>query len=317
MSLFPNLSLFPNVRFRGPAAFVAVLLLLAACGSDGGTAGAPDGSNDASGSDADSGDESALACAGAGELDPADFVDPTLDTNPFQPLKPGTQWVRGGSTLVGGREVPYQVISTMSDVIRIIDGVPAIAMLDESEDAGEIAQVGIDYMALDKDGNVWLVGGYTEDYEGGEFTNSEDHWLGTADGATIGVQTPAEMTADTPFWCIGGDSEEDPAVGLPVDVGVSDCVEFGCYDDIRIIQEGQTGAPDNEYKYYAPGIGVVRNVPLNASLHQDRFELLNLIELSPDGVAEVSQRVLDVEAHAREVVPEVYGDTPVSTRAAG
>ncbi|MDH3302446.1 MAG: hypothetical protein OES24_18245 [Acidimicrobiia bacterium] len=315
MSLFPHLR--SHLRFRGGAAFVALLLLLTACGGDGGSAGSSDESDQSSDSGADSADESTLACAGAGELDPADFVDPTLDTNTFQPLKPGTQWVRGGSTLVGGREVPYQVISTMSDVIRTIDGVPAIAMLDESEDAGEIAQVGIDYLALDKDGNVWLVGGYTEDYEGGEFTNSEDHWLGTADGATIGVLTPAEMTADTPFWCIGGDSEEDPSVGLPVETGVSDCVEFGCFDDIRIVQEGQAGAPDNEYKYYAPGVGVVRNIPLNASLHQDRFELLNLIELSPEGLIEVSERVLDLEDHAREVVPDVYGDTPVSKRAGG
>lgn len=307
---------FPTHRLRGQAALIAVLLLLAACSGDGGATDSTTGSTETGGG-ADSAAESELACAGAGELDPADFVDPTLDTNPFQPLKPGTQWVRGGSTLVGGREVPYQVISTISDVIRTIDGVPAIAMLDESEDAGEIAQVGIDYMALDSDGNVWLVGGYTEDYEGGEFTNSEDHWLGPTDGATVGVLTPAEMTADTPFWCIGGDSAEEPSVGLPIEVGISDCVTFGCYDDIRVIQEGQAGAPDNEYKYYAPGIGVVRNVPLNASLHQDRFELLNLIELSPDGLDEVSRRVLDLEEHAREVAPEVYGDSPVSTRAQG
>lgn len=300
----------PHSRLGGLAAVAVVSLLFAACGDSGGS----DGSSNAA---ADSPGEAALACAGAGELDPAKFVDPMLDTNPYHPLQPGIQWVRGGSTLVGGREVPYQVISTMSDVIRVIDGVPAVAMLDESEDAGEIAQVGIDYLALDSDGNVWLVGGYTEEFEGGEFTNSEDHWLGAADEATVGVLAPAEVTMSTPFWCIGGDAEEDPSVGLPEEIGVSNCVAFGCFDDIRVVQEGQSGAPDNEIKFYAPGVGVVRNVPLNASLHQDRFELLNLIELSPDGLAEVSQRVLDLEEHARQVAPEIFGDTPLSTRAAG
>lgn len=304
----------PHRPFHRLAAVVAMSLLLATCGGgDGGTADSSGGSAGTSGTDTAA--ESTLACAGAGELDPADFVDPTLDTNPFHPLKPGTQWVRGGSTLVGGREVPYQVISTMSDVTRVIEGVPAIAMLDESEDAGEIAQIGMDYLALDKDGNVWLVGGYTEDYEGGEYTNSEDHWLGAMEGATVGVLAPAEITMSTPFWCIGGDASEDPSVGLPVEVGKQECVAFGCYDDIRVVQEGQSGAPDNEYKYYAPGVGVVRNVPLNASLHQDRFELFNLIELSPEGLAEVSQRVLDLEEHARETAPEVFGGTPESTRA--
>jgi hypothetical protein len=296
-------------------AIAALSVSLAACGSGADSSSATSG--DGSGSGESMAEESSLACAGAGELDPADFVDPTLDTNPYFPLKPGMQWVRGGSTLVGGREVPYQVISTMSDVIRVIDGVPAIAALDESEDAGEIAQVGLDYLALDKDGNVWLVGGYTEDYEGGEFTNTEDHWLGASDGSTVGVLAPVDVTLSTPFWCIGGDSGENPSVGFPVEVGVSDCVSFGCYDEIRVVQEGETGAPDNEHKYYAPGVGVVRNVPLNASLHQDRFELLNLVELSPEGLAEVSQRVLDLEEHARETAPEVFGSTPASTRAGG
>jgi len=307
---------FRNSRFSGLAALVALSILLSACGG-GDTADSSGSSDDSSDSGVDAAVASELACAEAGDLDPADFVDPTLDTNPFHPLKPGLQWVRGGSTLVGGREVPYQVISTMSDVIRIIDGVPAVAMLDESEDAGEIAQVGVDYFALDKDGNVWLIGGYTEEYEGGEFTNSEDHWLGTADGSTVGVLAPADVTATTPFWCIGGDAGEDPSVGLPVEVGISECVAFGCYDDVRVIQEGQTGAPDNEHKYYAPGVGVIRNIPLNASLHQDRFELSNLVELSPEGLAEVSQRVLDLEEHARETAPDVFGGTPTSTRAGG
>lgn len=249
------------------------------------------------------------------EFDPANFVDPTLDTNPFHPLKPGTQWVRGGSTLVGGREVPHQVISTMTDVIREIDGVATIAMLDESTDAGEVAQIGMDYFGLDKDGNVWLLGGYTEEYEGGEYTNTEDAWLGTADGSKIGILAPADVTMATPKWCIGGSPEDDPTVGAAVEIGVSECVEFGCYDDVRIVQEGEIGAPDNEHKYYARGVGVVRNVPLNASLHKDRFELQNFVVLSPEGLAEVSQTVLDLEEHGRATAAEVYGDVPTSQRA--
>jgi hypothetical protein len=92
-------------------------------------------------------------------------------------------------------------------------------------------------------------------------------------------------------------------------------VEFGCYDDVRVIQEGEAGAPDNENKYYAPGVGVVDNVPLDASLHEDRFELQNFVVLSAEGLAEASQTVLDLEAHAREVAPDVYGDAPEAMRA--
>jgi hypothetical protein len=248
------------------------------------------------------------------EFDPANFVDPTSDANAFHPLKPGLQWTYGGTTEVGSRVVPHGIIVTMTDVIRVIDGVPSIAMLDETTDSGEVSQVGVDYLALDKDGNVWLVGGYTEDFEGGQFTNVEETWLGTRDGQKVGILAPAHVEKSTPRWFIGAAPEEAGTVGQPVEVGVRECVKFGCYDNVRVVQEGEVGAPDNENKYYASGVGVIRNIPLDASLHQDRFELLNFIELSPEGLAEASQTVLDLEKHAAETSPEVFGSAAPSRR---
>ena len=249
------------------------------------------------------------------EFDAANFVDPTTSTNEFHPLRPGVQWVRGGTTEVGSRKVPHQVISTMTDVVREIDGVMVVAMLDQSTDSGETAQVGFDWMALDKDGNVWILGGYTEDYEGGEFTNIEDAWLGAESGGDPGILVPGHVDMSTPRWFVGStDADENGSVAEPAEIGISRCVEFGCFDNVLVIREGEYGAIDNELKYYAPGVGVIDNVPHGASLHQDTFQLLNVIELSPEGLAEMSQVVLDLEAHARETAPDVYGSVPPATR---
>jgi hypothetical protein len=248
-------------------------------------------------------------------FDPANFVDPTLDTNPYHPVKPGLQWVRAGTTEVGSRVVPHEIITTMTDVIRVIDGVPTIAMLDESTDSGEVSQQGMDYLALDKDGNVWILGGYTEDFEGGQYTNTESAFLGEGGGASTGILSPAKVDANTPRWFIGKAPDEKASVGQPVEVGVRTCVPFACYDNVRVVQEGNVGAPDNENKYYASGVGVIKNVPLDASLHQDTFDLRNFVELSPQGLAEASQAVLDLEAHARVTSPEVFGSAPPATRA--
>lgn len=301
----PLVSSRPGAAAPAPVRMVwataAIGLLAAAC--TGSPAGAP------APLDVDPNDEGTKIT-----FDAANFVDPRLDTNAFQPLKPGLQWVRGGTTEVGSRVVPHEIITTMTDVIRVIDGVPAIAMLDESTDSSEVSQVGMDYLALDKDGNVWILGGYTEEFEGGQYTNTESAWLGAAD-ATPGILSPAVVTQDTPRWFIGAAPDEKASVGEPVRVGVRECVKFGCFDDVRVVQEGNVGAPDNEDKYYAPGVGVINNIPLDASLHQDTFELLNFFELTPAGLAEASQTVLDLEAHAMETSPEVYGDTPPSTRA--
>ena len=247
-------------------------------------------------------------------FDPANFVDPTLDTNPFHPLRPGLQWVRAGTTEVGSRVVPHEIITTMTDVTRIIDGVPTIVMLDESTDSGEVSQVGMDYLALDKDGNVWILGGYTEDYQGGAYTNLDNAFLGTRNGSKVGILAPMTVDMTTPRWFIGNAPEEKASVGTPVEVGVRYCVTFGCYDNVRVVQEGNVGAPDNENKYYAPGVGVINNIPLDASLHQDTFQLTNFVMLSADGLAEASKTVLDLEAHARKVAKDVFGSAPVGRR---
>lgn len=289
---------------RRGALVTAVGLLLAACGSSG-----------ASKTDQPP-TKGRGACTTAATLDPTNFVDPTLSTNEYHPTRPGMQWVRSGSTEVGQRVVPHEIITTMTDVIREIDGIPTIAMLDEETDAGEVSQNSIDYMALDKEGNVWMLGSYTEEFEGGQYTNVEDAWLGTANGTTVGVLAPKTVTLSTPTWCIGGSEHEDPAVGIPKKVDAHVCVKFGCYDHVRIQTEGPFSAPDNEDKYYAPGVGVIDNIPLDASLHQDRFQLTNLVELSPEGLAEKSQAVLDLEAHARDVTAtKVFGPAPVAQRA--
>lgn len=177
----------------------------------------------------------------------------------------------------------------MTDVVREIDGVTVIAMLDQSTDSGEVAEVGFDYFALDKDGNVWLMGGYTEDFQAGEFTSAGEAWLGAATGGVPGVLMPGEVRADTQRWAIAAvDAAEQPSLGEPVEVGISKCVAFGCFDNVTVIREGEFKAIDNELKYYAPGVGVIFNDPQQESLHQDSFELVNIVELTPAGLAEMS-----------------------------
>ena len=250
------------------------------------------------------------------KFDPANFVDPRTSTNEYHPLRPGMQWIRTGTTEIGSRKVPHQVISTMTDVMRIIDGVPVIAMLDQSTDSGEISQVGFDYFALDKDGNVWIMGGYTEDFEGGVYTDVENAWLGTATGGEPGILMPGVVRMDTPRWFIGrAGPNEDPSVAEPVYIGIDTTVAFGNFQNVIGIREGGINAIDNEIKYYAPGIGVIFNDPKIKSLHQDSFELVNLIELTSEGLAEASQVVLDLEEHARTVAIDVYGSVSKAERA--
>jgi hypothetical protein len=279
-------------------ALTCVTLVLVGCGGDAGGA-----------------DERTVADFDRTEFDAANFVDPTTSTNPWHPLRPGTQWVRQGTTEVGSRAVPHQVISTMTDVIREIDGVPTIAMVDQDTDAGELTQVSIDYFGLDKEGNVWLMGAYQEEYSGGEYTNTADAWLGAAEGHEPGILMPAAPDDSTQPWIITLEEEREGTAGEVVETGASECAEFACYEDVLVIREGEIGRLDNEFKYYAPDVGQILNSPRKDSRHKDRESLINLTELSPEGLDEISALALELEEHARETAPEVFGSAPQSIRA--
>jgi len=281
-----------GVRLQRVAALVVVTLLSSACGGSGSAA-------------------QTVPVPQRTSFDAANFVDPTTSTNQWYPLKPGTQWVVDGTTEVGSRVVPHRVIATITDVVRLIDGVPAVAMFSRSTDSGQIAQLTIDYMALDKDANVWIVGGYTENYEGGVYTNADYTWLGKASGDP-GILMPANPIVSTPRWHIGEPSTDEPSAGEVVAVGAHQCVPFACYDNVLVIREGKVSAIDNEFKFYAPGVGLILNSPRKDSKHKDTEKLVNLTQLSPVGLAEMSAEVMRLEAHARDTMPDVFAHAPAS-----
>jgi hypothetical protein len=310
----PGSTLDASTPRCGPGtALLCIGLLVLGCTEGGGasTSAEQSGSRGPGASGAD--DRGADAFHRA-RFDPADFVDPTTSTNIWFPLRPGMQWVRQGTTDVGSREVPHQVISTMTDVIRQIDGVPAIAMLDQDTDAGEVAEESIDYFGLDEDGNVWLLGGYTADFSNGRFANTSEVWLGSGQGAEPGIQMPSDPTRSTPPWVILLEEGGEGTAAEVVETGRHDCVEFACYDGVLVVREGDIGALDNEFKFYAPDVGQILNSPRKDSKQKDVESLVNLSELSRAGLDEVSDEVLRLEDRGRESDPDVFGTSP-STRA--
>jgi hypothetical protein len=247
-------------------------------------------------------------------FDRANFGHPATGASPWLPLKPGTQWVREGSTLVGDRKVPHQVTVTVTDVYRVIDGVRTVAVLDYEIDAGQISQESLDYMAEDKDGNLWYLGGYTEEYEGGEFVSSVDAWLSGVRGAKFGLLVPAEPRLGSPPWAVAAPDAEERDVAEVVKVGARHCVPFKCFDDVLIVREGKESKPDNEFKYYARGVGQIDNVPRSASRHKDIEQLVNLTQLSPRGLAEACAEALRLDRNATKKARGTFGKSPPAKR---
>lgn len=266
------------------------------------------------------------ACGGGGSDKPAprkasearfdrtNFGDPATGANRYLPLKPGTQWVREGATSVGSRRVPHRVTTTVTDVYRTIDGVRAVAVLDDEVDAGQVAQQSVDWLAEDKDGNVWVLGGYTEQFEGGRYVSALDAWLSGVKGAKAGLLVQADPKAGTPPYAVAQPDAEEGDIAEVIKVGERRCVPFKCFDDVLVVREGKASAPDNEFKYYARGVGQIDNVPRSDSVHKDVEQLINLTQLSPKALGEASTETLRLEKHARTTSPSVFAKFPVGKR---
>ena len=229
--------------------------------------------------------------------------------NPWQPLTPGLQSVARGYVNVGSRRLPHIRVYTVTDVVKVIDGVRSVAILDTDLDGGQVAEQALDFLSIDAHGTVWYRGSYTESYEGGRFLNAEDGWLAGRNGARAGIFMPAHPHVGTPAYYQQQVPGEEATTAQVIKARQTKCVPFRCFKNVVVILEG--GA---EYKYYAPGVGGIRTEPRSSGGPQETEELINVRQLGARGLAEVSAEVLKLDRHARTTMPDAFGAAPAAAR---
>ena len=234
--------------------------------------------------------------------------NPAQGRNQWLPLTPGYQSVREGGVNKGSRRLPHRRVFTVTDVTKVIDGVRTVLVLDQDFDGGELAEQAIDYMAEDTEGNVWYLGSYTEAYEGGQFVNANDAWLAGVDGGVAGVVMMTDPTTDTPKYRQATVPGEGSAEAEVVSTGESVCVPFNCYENVLVIEED-----GSELTYFAPGVGGIKLEPESGD-PQETDALINLTQLSAQGLAELSAEVMALDEHARSEASDVFGDSSPAER---
>jgi len=186
-----------------------------------------------------------------------------------------------------------------------------VVAYDEDYSDGELVEAEIFFVAQDNDGNVWRMGEYPEEYEAGEFVDAPA-WLAGAQDALAGYWMMADPALDTRSYAQGWGPEVDWADrGQVVEVGGQNCVAFGCYENVLVIEEWALDEPDaRQLKYYAPEVGNIR-VGWSGSEDQEQ-EALELVEFGPlsaDALADIRAAALALEERAYEIRSEVFGDT--------
>jgi hypothetical protein len=237
------------------------------------------------------------------------FGSPLGAKNRWFPLTPGNQSLRDGSIIRGSRRLHHQKRLTVTDVVKKIDGVQAVVLLDQDIDAGQNGETALDYLAQDKTGNVWYLGSYTEIYEGGQFVNANDAWLAGTKGAKPGVLMMAAPKKHQKY--IEASIPGRETIHAEVEkVGARKCVPFRCFPKSLVILED-----GSELKFYGRGVGDIGTEPNYSGGEQEKEALVNVIQLSKKGLAEASKEALRLDRHARTAAKSVFGKSEPAKRA--
>lgn len=240
----------------------------------------------------------------------AKFDNSTNIDNEWMPLKPGTQLVFEGETIENGEKVPHRVVINITDLTKVISGVRSVVTWDLDYSADELVEAELAFFAQDNDGNVWRMGEYPEEYDNGKFIDNPT-WIHGFDNALAGIAMQANPKPGTPDYPQGWGPEVDwTDRGLVDKILPEACVPAGCYQNVLVIKE--TSATEKgafQLKFFATGVGNVMVDWTGADQTQETLELVEYNQLSPEQLAEVRTRALELEKSAYEKSKDVYSNT--------
>jgi hypothetical protein len=246
------------------------------------------------------------------DFDPKNFTNPTNIDNKWMPLAPGTRFVYEGTTIEDdGTAVPHKVVINVTDLTKVIGGIRSVATWDLDYSNSELVEAELAFFAQDNDGNIWRMGEYPEEYDGGKFVAAPAWIHGLAD-AHAGIMMKANPQTGTPSYSEGW----APAVGWTdrgkVDqIGQKTVVRAGSYTDVLVIAETSAAeAGAEQLKYYAPGVGNVKVGWRGAKEKtKETLELTRVERLDATAVAALRAEALKMEKSAYTRSKNVYGRT--------
>lgn len=247
------------------------------------------------------------------DISQVSFDNPTEITNQWFPLSPGTMQIYDGLTDEGGRKIPHRIEYYVTDLVKEIAGVQTVVVyiLDYSDE--QLVEAEIAFYAQADDGTVWFMGEYPEVYEDGKMVEAPA-WIPGIRGAQAGIVMQADPQVGLPSYAQGW----GPAVnwtdrGHVVAAGEQTCVPVNCYENVLVIEEFSQSEPDAfQVKSYAAGVGNVRVGWRGEDASREELALVEFRQLTPEEMAQVREKALDLEASAYKTSKEVYDQTKPS-----
>ena len=192
----------------------------------------------------------------------ADFSTPRA--NPYMPLQVGRTVTMLATTISEGETVPELAVRTVIGPGPVIMGAPSITVVDEAFVEGRLVERTLDYFAADAAGNIWYLGEDVENFiydDAGLLTGTDNHsaWMAGVNGAVPGITMPAVLTIGEVLFQEHAPVEEAMDYAELVETGLTIDTTDGQYTDVIKFYEASLADLDlREFKYYAPGVGMIR-----------------------------------------------------------
>lgn len=243
-------------------------------------------------------------------FDYSNFDDPTAIDNEWLPMTPGMRLVFEGTTNEDDELLDHQVTITITDLTKVIDGIETVVSWDLDFSEGALAEAELAFFAQDNDGNVWRMGEHPEEYEDGEVVDAPTWLAGIAD-AKAGISMPGDPALGSLSYSQGwGPAVEFIDRGRVHATNQEACVKLDCYTDVLVIGEFNVEEPGAlQLKHFASGVGNVAVGWSGTDETQEELELVSIERLDAAALVDVREAALELEAHAYDISPDVYGLT--------
>ncbi len=191
------------------------------------------------------------------EVNSSKFTNSTIITNPYFPVTAGKKYIYEGQTHDGLEKIEEQRLNTT----KIILGITCIIVNFKAFLNGILIEEAWDWYAQDNNGNVWYFGEDVNNYHNnGSLKDHAGSWQAGMDGAQAGTIMPANPQTgfayrEEYYFNHAEDRAEITGTGLTV------TIPLGTYTNCIKTRNWTELEPDlNETKFYAPGIGLIKEV---------------------------------------------------------
>jgi hypothetical protein len=202
-------------------------------------------------------------------INPADFT--TQITNPYFSMPVGKKMIHEAEKEEGIERIEILMPGWTKEVM----GVETLVFWDRVYLNGELVEDTRDYLAQDKEGNVWYFGENVDNYVNGELVDHHGAWIGGVDGALPGIWMKAIPKVGDEYRqeYFRGEAED---IGRIDGVGVSAATPAGIFSDCIKIFEWTPLDSATAYKYHCSGAG-------GTVLEEEGSERVELVEVDLEG----------------------------------